>query len=347
VNREDDKLQELRTRLPRIGSPLAYVVAVVLIAFGVLIRAPLDAAAQQPLPPYITLYPMIVIAAFAGGIRVGAVAVVMSAVAAWLLWMSPARPFAPSWIQAFTALVFLFTATLTIVAAGGARLLLERMAASQAERARTARESVHRIKNLIAVVQSISRKLARDAPDVATYRDKLEQRLVALAVAQDILLKRDWEDIALDDLVQATLGPFLPNPRLEVRPGGALRVPSAAATGLSMALYELATNSMKYGALASPGGFIRLEWRAFEGLSLLEWREVGLAHVSMGEGAGLGATLIRSALSAIDDASVRYDINPQALTCVFEWPLSPTIPLPSASRSSAAAGSGPSASGTG
>lgn len=308
-------------RLPRTGSLSGYAIAMALVAVGVLLRFPLDElAGGQPLPPYLTLYPMVVVSAFAGGIRVGFAAMIVSALSAWLLWVGPAAgPLTP--LRAATAIIFLVTGAATVLVCGFARLLLDEVVQLEQARAVTARESVHRIKNLLAVIQSISRKISGETADVMSYRDMLDTRLNALAIAQDILLKRDWADVPLNDLVRSTLGPFLPNPRLDVKRLPEVIVPQSAVTTLSMALYELATNSAKYGALASPTGYVKLDAHLHAGRCALEWHEIGLAQVAMGNSAGLGATLIRSALSGVADATVLYDISPQSVACVFEWPV--------------------------
>lgn len=311
----------VRRWLPRTGSLAAYLLAMVLVVVGILLRIPLELIASgQPLPPYLTVYPAIVIASFAGGIRVGFVAMTVSAVAAALLWAGPDVQGDFTAARLASAIAFLFTGAITVLTCGFARLLLDEVAASEDMRSRTARESVHRIKNLLAVIQSISRKIGAEATDVPDFRERLEARLKALAISQDMLLKRDGGDVPLDELVRATLGPFLPNPRLEVLGGPHVIFPKGAVTALSMALYELATNSAKYGALASPEGYVRLETLVRDGRCSLEWREIGLAHVAMSGSAGLGTTLIRTALSAIDDSAVLYDVSPQSVSCVFEWP---------------------------
>lgn len=312
----------VRRWLPRTGSLQAYLVAGALVAFGVLLRFPLDQlAGGQALPPYITLYPMIVMAAFAGGIRAGFAAIIAAALSAWSLWVSPPTAGSIDPLRAATGFIFLFTGAATVLICGFARLLLDEVAASEEARTRMARESVHRIKNLLSVIQSISRKISKDADDVASYRDRLDARLGALAIAQDILLKREWADVDLNELVRSTLGPFLPNPRLEFHSGPSVTVPKQAVTQLSMALYELATNSAKYGALANPDGLVRLDSRVHDGRCALEWREVGLAQMAVGESAGLGASLIRTALSSIEDATVVYEVSPQSVACVFDWPV--------------------------
>lgn len=307
-------------RLPKTGSLSAFAFAAVLVALGALLRFPLDQISQSPLPPYLTLYPAIVIAAFAGGIRVGVAAMVASAATAWLLWVAPPIPGQLTPDRIMTGFVFLFTGAITVASSGLARNFLDELALAEATRDQAARESVHRIKNLIAVVQAISRKISANAGDVQTYRDRLDARLNALATAQDMLIKRNGDGVVSSELVRSALAPFLPNPRLELVEQATAVVPSGAVTGLSMALYELATNSLKYGALASPNGIVRIETRRDPESFYIEWREAGLAHVAVGESAGLGSRLIRSALAALPDGSVRYTIAPQAVSCIFSWP---------------------------
>lgn len=319
-------LERISAWTPSTGSLTAYIVALFIIAFGVLAHFALDQIAHETLPPYITLYPVIVISAFAGGMRVGDFAVVVSAAVAWLLWIGPQDGAPASALRIAIAVVYLVNAAIVVLACGLARLLLDDVLADHPERERAARESVHRIKNLITIVQSLSRKISNSADSVPIYRERLDARLGALAVAQDMLLKRDWGAIGIREVVQSTLGPFLPNPRLEVSISTEMPAPSGAAGPLSLALYELATNSMKYGALASSGGFVRLEARLEEDRCTLAWRETGLAQIAIGESAGLGSLPIRSALESAEDASVHYQIGPQNVSCVFEWPLQHSNP---------------------
>lgn len=316
----DDTIGRIRRWLPKTGSIEAYIIAGILIGVGVVLRFALDEIAEDQLPPYITLYPVVVVAAFAGGIRVGLFAMALSAVAAWLFWLPPPVPGAMTTGRIATGLVFLITGGVTVACSGAARLLLDKVIESEAARTRAAREAVHRIKNLVAVTQSLSRKISRDAGDVATYRDRLDERLSALAIAQDMLVKGGEKDISLRELVRASLAPFTPNPRLELKNELDTIVPRRLVTPLSMALYELATNSMKYGALSSPTGHVRLIAEQRDGRCSLDWHEIGLSQVSMGESAGLGSLLIRSALSAIEGGVVRYDISPQSVSCLFDWP---------------------------
>jgi two-component sensor histidine kinase len=116
--------------------------------------------------------------------------------------------------------------------------------------------------------------------------------------------------VQLRDLVQSTLGAFMPNPRLQVSADADCIVPKRVVTQLSIALYELATNSMKYGALSSDDGLVSCNRRSQAVDARWNGERTGMAHVAMGESSGLGSTLIRSALTAINDGVVSYAVSP-------------------------------------
>lgn len=172
-----DFAQRVHRHLPKTGSLSALALAGTLVGAAVLLRFPLDQPSQEPLPPFMTLYPAIVLAAFLGGIRVGLAAMLVSAVAAWMLWFPPPVPPALTTDRILAGVVFLPTGTITVLSSGLARNFLDDLAPSESSRARVARESVHRIKNLIAVAQAMSRKISASAEDVVSYRDRLDARL--------------------------------------------------------------------------------------------------------------------------------------------------------------------------
>ncbi len=313
-------VDKVRPWLPRRNSLLGYLVAAVLVGLGALARLPLGALTPEALPPFVTLYPAIVIAAFAGGSRAGVLAVLLSGILAGTLWLAPSPDVSPL-SRAVLGGIYLLAAFITVLVSGLARQLLDESASSEALQDRVARESVHRIKNLLAVVQSISRKISKSAESVEIYNARLAERLVALGATQDLLLKKDWGPVPLEDLVNATLRPFTPNPRLllQIEPG--ILVPSRAVTQLNMALFELATNSMKYGGLTSIDGTVHLQVRKVDGHVRLRWRETGLTAQGDASGSGLGASVIRSALMAIRGAHVDYVITNDLVVCDFCWPL--------------------------
>ncbi len=119
-------------------------------------------------------------------------------------------------------------------------------------------------------------------------------------------------------MIETSLEPFLANARLQVRGGPPTIIPARLVSGLSMALYELATNATKYGPLgANEKGVVVLTWRKDSDRCKMEWRETGGAAPKNEE--AFGATLIRSAMNAEKDARVSYTMGADGLACVYEW----------------------------
>jgi two-component sensor histidine kinase len=312
------KLTPLRKLLPPVGSWQAVLWAMGFLSLGALVRLPFDAAVNARLPPFLTVYPAVVLASFAGGLRVGAATAVVGGFLSWALWLAPYGYEIPSY-GVITLAAYTVAVGITVAGSGIARLLLDECVAIETQRAVQAKETVHRIKSLIAVVQALSNKIASKTDDKDVYAARLNRRLAALARAQDILIQTDWRPTEVKAVIDSALEPFLANPRLQVRGGPATTTPARLVSGLSMALYELATNAAKHGPLgAADNGLVTLSWRKEAGRCKVEWRETSIIPHKAEE--GLGSTLIRGAMSAEKDARVSYTMGADSLTCVFDWP---------------------------
>ena len=113
-------------------------------------------------------------------------------------------------------------------------------------------ELSHRMKNMLAMVQSIATQTMRTATDMNTAKDVLAGRLIALGKSHDLLLGGSLGTASLATLIETALQPHEDRPDRFVCKGPDLNVGAKAAMSLALILHELATNAAKYGAHSTP-----------------------------------------------------------------------------------------------
>lgn len=322
-------LDRLQRMLPRPGSTAAIAAGVVVFAAAAFLKVVLDAAAGDIIPPFITFYPAVVLVSLISGTRLGLISVAAALAVSWYFWIVPYGSFDIVDLVSFYAIVtFAIFGVLVSAIVGVTRELLDEHTAHEVERRRITRETVHRVKNLITVVQAISNKVSRQTDSVSEYNARFASRMAALALAQDVLVKTEWEDVRVREIIDSALAPFRPNPALDVRVGPDIMLPARYVSGISLALYELATNAMKYGALLARPGSVILTWQATEKLGRMIWKEVATeATRAAGGSAGFGTILIQSAFSRAAGTRVHYEVTDAGVTAEFEWPLETASPL--------------------
>ena len=152
-------------------------------------------------------------------------------------------------------------------------------------------EADHRVKNILAAVQSISSQSARRAVSLDGFLKAFSGRLKAMASAQELLTATRWRGASIHDLATATLSALAPGQTRWAGPE--LFLTPRAANALALALHELAVNAARHGALSSPGGAVELRWRTTpEGGFELDWIESGGPRVTPPTHSGFGALLL-------------------------------------------------------
>ena len=179
----------------------------------------------------------------------------------------------------------------------------------------------HRVKNTMALVMSIVMSSLRGVADTGA-RAALEERLVALGRAHDLLTAENWSAATVPAVVEGLIHTLsLPRGRLDLA-GPALRLGPKPALQLSLALHELATNAIKYGALANDTGRIRMEWgvETRDGVKTFGfvWSERGGAPVAPPSRTGFGSRLVQRATAAEFQGSSVIDYAPTGVV----WRLS-------------------------
>jgi two-component system, chemotaxis family, CheB/CheR fusion protein len=184
-------------------------------------------------------------------------------------------------------------------------------------------ELSHRVRNTLAVVQSMARQTLRNTNSSADFVERFEGRLSSLARAHKILVDSDWQGAELSALVDSQLQVHTSDASTRIRvEGQPLTLPAALATPFGLILHELATNATKYGSLSSATGTVLLSWSSkSEGIREIltfVWRESGGPAVEIPSRKGFGSSLIERGLSG---SLVRREFLPTGFVCTIEVPL--------------------------
>lgn len=203
---------------------------------------------------------------------------------------------------------------------------------AEAQRELLMHELNHRVKNTLATVQSVVALTLRHAGSTAQAREMLDQRLVALSRAHDVLTHENWESAGLREVVENVAAAYASSAfagRFEIK-GPDLRLRPVAVLSLSMALHELTTNAVKYGALRNDEGKVAIHWWCNgetdrgDGRSprfRLRWTESGGPPARAPTRRGFGSRLIEEGLAHDLGGAVRMDFSESGLTCQLDAPL--------------------------
>ena len=178
----------------------------------------------------------------------------------------------------------------------------------------------HRVKNTLAVVQSIAHQTLRQGNVDDEVRQALEGRLAALSAAHNVLTRESWSAASMREIVADAVAPFCSDGRCTVE-GPELRLNPRAAVSIALAVHELATNASKYGGLSSDTGRVEVEWKIEDGRLGFTWREVGGPEVTVPSRRGFGTRMIERGLASDLDGVVTLDFKPEGLVFKVVCPL--------------------------
>jgi PAS domain S-box-containing protein len=187
----------------------------------------------------------------------------------------------------------------------------------------------HRVKNTLAIVQSLALQTHRTTDNPIAFMEALNARVRALATAHDLLTENSWEGALLKDVISRTLAPYAAetagNRRIDIA-GPPLRLNPETAVVLNMAFHELVTNAAKYGALSTPGGSVSVVW-VVDGASEparieIVWREAGGPAVVQPARRGFGTHVLEAGLAHELDGEVAMDFESGGLVCRMRYTVS-------------------------
>jgi two-component sensor histidine kinase len=183
-------------------------------------------------------------------------------------------------------------------------------------------ELEHRIKNVLAMVGALAHVSFIDGATISASRAAFDGRLAALANAQSMMLAVDGMD--LERLLNRMLKPY-PVERIDIA-GPLIRLTPEATAGLGMAIHELATNAVKYGALSTHNGHVKVNWDVAHNhlrqaeLSL-RWVESDGPEVKTPHNRGFGMRAVERLLANEVEGEVQFDFAADGLRCTITAPL--------------------------
>lgn len=180
----------------------------------------------------------------------------------------------------------------------------------------------HRVKNTLATVQSVIEQTLRASGVGGEVRSNLAGRIIALARAHNVLVDQSWAGANFDVIVRDVVQPYERDPSPFSFSGPSVRLHPSQAVALSMALHELVTNAVKYGALSTLRGRVELSWNeaqngAGERYLTVLWKETDGPPVTAPTRVGFGTRLIRQSFR--DNAGGRVELlfPPDGLSCTM------------------------------
>lgn len=199
----------------------------------------------------------------------------------------------------------------------------------QAEQKVLVAELQHRTRNLIAVVHSICAQTLDRACSLHDFRDRFDDRLSALSRVQGLLSRSEHDPITIRRLLEMelhALGDGRMGSQIHLA-GPDTIIRNSTAQTLALAVHELATNALKYGALSSSAGRLVVEWNEYARDArpwlALRWRETGVATPARPGRAspGYGRILIEQALPLQLGALTDLVFDAGGLSCAIDIPL--------------------------
>ena len=183
----------------------------------------------------------------------------------------------------------------------------------------------HRVKNTLAMIQSLARQTLRRKPDPQQFLDSFSGRLRTLSEAHGLLADRDWSGIGMVELLHSQIDPLLlDTPEQLVITGEDVQLPPDHALGLGIILHELASNAVKFGALSVPLGRVSVSWVEMSSqphrIELL-WQERSGPSVKTPVEVGFGTRLIQRSLDKVLESSVELSFPETGVIARISLPL--------------------------
>lgn len=194
---------------------------------------------------------------------------------------------------------------------------------TEREALRTQRDLVtaelnHRVRNTLAVVQSIADQTGMYSPDIQTFLKSFSGRLAAMSRNFAALTDSHWSGLDFETIIRTELEPYAGVAVDRVSfDGPKLKLTVRASKFTSMLVHELITNASKYGFLTDPNGSLALRWYLEDQKLQAEWFESGLSGIKAPEDTGFGFQLFEM----MGNMDIKPTFEPDGLKLKIDVPV--------------------------
>lgn len=201
------------------------------------------------------------------------------------------------------------------------RALADEKARNAEDRELIIGEMAHRLKNAFARIGALARITARESADLPEFETRFEGRLRALADTKQMMVHGSPSEMDLGKLVQSELKlAGWPTALSEAINGPTITLDEEGAQAISLVVHELATNSVKYGALSGTGD-ISVKWKKSGQMVEFMWVESGLAHTPSLEKESFGTQFVRTLIERQLHGKWQRHASDHQLTVHIRWQL--------------------------
>src|SRR5215475_8162361 len=332
----------------RPGTVGAYAFAFACTAVATALRVAIDPYVEGV--QWVTFFPAVMIATLVSGFGAGLFCILLSTGAGVFFILPPRFSFHfESLSELLVTLLFVLITFALVVVIAGMRFAVERHQGVEREleqhraalRDREDRlttvvaELQHRTRNLLSVVSTIAHNTMRKSDTFADFSASFRDRLQALGRVQSLLVRQQrGELVNFDEIIEAELVAQAANGgdggRVTLDGPTGVRLRPGTVQTLAMALHELTTNAVKYGALKQPNGHLTIRWRqessekTGEPWLHIDWKESGVEMPTSVGGTGQGRELIEQALPFQFGARTTFALEADGVHCTISLPVGST-----------------------
>lgn len=185
----------------------------------------------------------------------------------------------------------------------------------------------HRVKNILALVKSLSSHARDAAESPEAYAESLERRLFSLATSHDMLTRSEMTGVSLRALISMELEPFLSEAEIAKAISGPQVILATDSVPMAtLLIHELASNAAKHGALSVPDGSVEVSWRVNEGqFFVFHWKENGGPEVAEPERRGFGMEILREAIPYEFKGTADLSFGENGFEATYNLPVYPFL----------------------